>query len=111
MPGKAHKRGIKGSFSSKDEKRKRDLSKEQICVVCAMDRAGNLIAELVCNLTIISPFLRLQYFFFLLYFYNNSVCLYKFLFWLYNINLHILWLNHSYNPASQNTSDILQDNF
>ncbi len=49
LPWKVHKRGIKGSFSSKDEKRKRGISKEQVCVLCAMDRAGNLITELICK--------------------------------------------------------------
>lgn len=49
MPRKARKRGIKGSFSSKDEKRKRGISKEQVCVICAMDRTGNLITELICK--------------------------------------------------------------
>jgi hypothetical protein len=49
MPRKAHKRGVKGSYSSKDEKRKRGISKEQVCVLCAMDRTGNLITELICK--------------------------------------------------------------
>ncbi len=49
MPRKAHKRGVKGSFSSKTEKRKRGISKEQVCVLCAMDRTGNLITELICK--------------------------------------------------------------
>lgn len=45
MPRKAHKIGVKGSYSSKDEK----ISKEQVCVLCAMDRTGNLITELICK--------------------------------------------------------------
>lgn len=49
MPRKSHKRGAKGSLSSKAEKRKRGISNEQVCVLCAMDRAGNLIAELICK--------------------------------------------------------------
>lgn len=49
MPRKAHNRGVKGSYSSKDEKRKRGISKEQVCVLCAMDRTGNLITELICK--------------------------------------------------------------
>ncbi len=40
MPRKSHKRGVKGSFSRKTEKRKRGISKEQVCVLCAMDRIG-----------------------------------------------------------------------
>jgi len=49
MPRKVHKRGIKGSYSNKDEKRKRGISREQVCVLCAMDRTGNLITELICK--------------------------------------------------------------
>jgi transposase-like protein len=49
MPRKSHKRGVKGSFSSKTEKRKRGISKEQVCVLCAMDRTGNLVTELICK--------------------------------------------------------------
>ncbi len=49
MPRKSHERGVKGSFSKKTEKRKRGISKEQICVICAMDRTGNLITELICK--------------------------------------------------------------
>jgi transposase-like protein len=49
MPRKFHKIGVKGSFSSKPEKRKRGISKEQVCVLCAMDRTGNLVTELICK--------------------------------------------------------------
>jgi ISXO2 transposase-like protein len=49
MPRKAHKNGVKGSRSSKTEMRKRGISKEQVCVLCAMDRTGNLITELICK--------------------------------------------------------------
>lgn len=49
MPRKAHKRGVKGSKSNKDEKRKRGISKEQVCVLCAIDRVGNIITELICK--------------------------------------------------------------
>ena len=49
MPRKAHKRGVKGSRSSKDERLKRGISKEQICVLCAIDRTGNIITELICK--------------------------------------------------------------
>lgn len=38
IPRRSHKRGVKGSFSSNTEKRKRGISKEQVCVLCAMDR-------------------------------------------------------------------------
>lgn len=30
-------------------KMKRGISKEQACVLCAMDRTGNLITELICK--------------------------------------------------------------
>lgn len=49
MPREPHKRGVKGSRSSKDEKRKRGISKEQVCVLCAIDRVGNIITELICK--------------------------------------------------------------
>ncbi|MBU3093301.1 IS1595 family transposase [Clostridium sp. CF011] len=42
-------RGVKGNRGSKDEKRKRGVSKEQICVLCAIDRTGNIITELICK--------------------------------------------------------------
>lgn len=46
MPRKAYKRGVKQDTSNpKKEKRKRGLSKEQISVMCAIDRSGNIIAE------------------------------------------------------------------
>lgn len=38
MPRKPHKRGVKGSNTDNEEKRKRGISKEQVCVLCAMDR-------------------------------------------------------------------------
>lgn len=34
MPHRTHKRGVKGSFSSNTETRKRCISKEQVCVLC-----------------------------------------------------------------------------
>jgi transposase-like protein len=49
MPRKSHMRGVKGSKSSKTEKRKRGISKEQVCVLCAMDRVGNIVTELLCK--------------------------------------------------------------
>lgn len=49
MPLKSHKRGVKGNFNSKDEKRKIGISKEQDCVLCAIDRTVNLITELICK--------------------------------------------------------------
>ena len=49
MPRKSHERGIKGSTSSKTEKRKRGISKEQVCVLCSIDRVSNIITELICK--------------------------------------------------------------
>lgn len=51
MPRKSRRRGVKGSWNSKKnkEKRKRGISKEQVCVLCAIDRTGNIITELICN--------------------------------------------------------------
>jgi transposase len=46
MPRKAHKRGVKGSYSSKDEKRKRGISKEQVCVLCAWIEQETLLLNL-----------------------------------------------------------------
>lgn len=49
MPRISHKRGGKGSRSDKNEKRKRGISEEQVCVLCAKDRIGNIIAEPICK--------------------------------------------------------------
>ena len=49
MPREAHMRGVKGSKSNKTEKRKRGISNEQVCVLCAMDRVGNIVTELICK--------------------------------------------------------------
>jgi transposase-like protein len=59
MPRKAHKRGLENSWASKHEKekqeqdtkdkRKRGISSDQVTVMCAMDRMGNIIPELICN--------------------------------------------------------------
>lgn len=49
MPREPHKRGVKGSRSSADEKRKRGISQEQVCVLCAIDRVGNILTELICK--------------------------------------------------------------
>lgn len=51
MPRKSRKRGAKGSWSSKNnkEKRKRGISDEQVCVMCAVDRMGNIISEPICK--------------------------------------------------------------
>lgn len=46
MPRKAYKRGVKADPNHKAlVKRKRGLSSKQIAVMCAIDRAGNIIAE------------------------------------------------------------------
>ncbi|WP_169850934.1 hypothetical protein [Clostridium felsineum] len=34
--------GVKGSRRSKNEKRKIGVSKEQVCVLCAIDRVGKI---------------------------------------------------------------------
>ena len=49
MPRKPRKRGSKGSQNSKGSKRKRGISNEQVCVLCAMDRVGNIMTELLCK--------------------------------------------------------------
>ncbi|URZ03353.1 hypothetical protein CLAUR_033990 [Clostridium felsineum] len=49
MPRNSHMRGVKGSKSNKTEKRKRGISKEQVCVLCAMDRVGDIVTELLCK--------------------------------------------------------------
>lgn len=53
IPREARKRGPTGSFSSmketKDTKRKRGISDDQVCVLYAIDRAGNMISELICK--------------------------------------------------------------
>lgn len=49
MPRESRKRGAKGSKSSKGQKRKRGISNEQVCVLCAMDRVGNIMTELICK--------------------------------------------------------------
>lgn len=41
MPRKPRKRGEKA--------KKRGISKEQVCVACALDRTGNIITELICK--------------------------------------------------------------
>lgn len=48
MPRKSYHRGIKGP-NSDGEKRRRGISNDQICVVCAIDRIGNIITELTCK--------------------------------------------------------------
>ncbi len=48
MPRTSRKRGLKGKNSSK-VKRKRGISSELVCVVCAKDRVGNIITELTCK--------------------------------------------------------------
>ena len=46
MPRKPYKRGVKTDPNKpKEEKRKRGLSKDQIGIMCAIDRNGNIIAE------------------------------------------------------------------
>jgi transposase-like protein len=61
MPRKAHKRGLENSWASKKEKekqeneqdkkekRKRGISSDQVCVLCAKDREGNIVTELLCK--------------------------------------------------------------
>ncbi len=49
MPRKPHKRGVKGSKPNKGEKRKRGISSQQVCVLCATDRIGNIMVEPVCK--------------------------------------------------------------
>ncbi|MFT9497819.1 IS1595 family transposase [Anaerosolibacter sp.] len=49
MPRKSRKRGANGSKSSNGQKRKRGISNEQVCVLCAMDRVGNIMTELICK--------------------------------------------------------------
>lgn len=48
MPRSSRSRGLKGKNSSK-EKRKRGISDQLVCVVCAKDRIGNIITELTCK--------------------------------------------------------------
>ena len=48
MPRTSRKRGLKGKNSS-TVKRKRGISSELICVVCAKDRVGNIMTELTCK--------------------------------------------------------------
>lgn len=46
MPRKAYKRGVKADPNvPAKEKKKRGLSKDQISVMCAIDRSGNIISE------------------------------------------------------------------
>jgi len=49
MLREAHKSGVKCSKRSKTEKRKRGISNEQVCVLCAIDRVGNVVTELLCK--------------------------------------------------------------
>lgn len=49
MPRKPHKRCVKGSKSDKNETRKRCISNQQICALCAEDRTGNIIVEPICK--------------------------------------------------------------
>lgn len=49
MPRKSHKRGVKDSFSSKTEKRKRGISKEQVCILCTMDRFNGVATKYLAN--------------------------------------------------------------
>jgi hypothetical protein len=44
MPREARKRG-----KGKHDKKKRGISKEQICIETAIDRKGNIIMGAVCN--------------------------------------------------------------
>lgn len=57
MPRRAHKRGLENSFASQrqnqqhanQERRKRGISQDQVCVLCVKYRAGNIVTELLCK--------------------------------------------------------------
>ncbi len=49
MPRKSHKRGVIGSYSSKSEERKKGISKEQVCVLCAMDSFNGVATKYLAN--------------------------------------------------------------
>lgn len=49
MPRKAFKRGPKSLPSPNEPKRKRGVSNQRVSVMCALDRSGNIISELLCN--------------------------------------------------------------
>ena len=49
MPREHHMRGPKGSRSNTDKKRKRCILNQQVCVLCAVDRVGNIVTELICK--------------------------------------------------------------
>ncbi|MBN7577212.1 hypothetical protein C1H57_23070 [Clostridium sp. 2-1] len=49
MPRKAHSKALRVFIAIKMKKEKRGISKEQVSVICAVDRTGNLITELICK--------------------------------------------------------------
>lgn len=49
LPRQSYKRGVKGSQPDLGVKRKKGISNDQVCVVCALDRTGNIITELTCK--------------------------------------------------------------
>ena len=49
MPREPHICGSKGGRSTTDEKRKRDISIQQIFILSAVDRVGTILAELICK--------------------------------------------------------------
>lgn len=49
MPRKSNKRGPNSKKSIDEEPKKRGISKNQVAVMCALDRNGNIISELICN--------------------------------------------------------------
>lgn len=54
--------GVKGSRSSKNEKRKRGVSKEQVCVLCAIDRVGKIRKPFISVVTYLSLLYKVKRF-------------------------------------------------
>ena len=49
MPRKPNLRGPKSKKSENEEPKPRGISRNQVAVMCAIDRSGNIISELICN--------------------------------------------------------------
>ena len=49
MPRKPNLRGPKSKKSKDEEPKPRGISRNQVAVMCAIDRTGNIISELICN--------------------------------------------------------------
>ena len=49
MPRKPYLRGPKSKKSENEEPKPRGISRNQVAVMCAIDRTGNIISELICN--------------------------------------------------------------